>query len=146
MSSECVELNELVSAFADGELEGEKEARVRQHLAGCAECRAFVSACRRIDRAAGEGLRPPEVEPSRWEAMLAQLRAAGGQPARRSRIRPVKAVAFVSTLAAACLLAGAAFLPWDTPQPNGNDRGQHVVIGPAAEEYEVLTVAAPEAG
>ncbi len=145
MSSECVELNELVSALADGELEGAEKQRVERHLAGCAECRAFVSACRRIDRTVADGPEPPEVEPARWNAMLAQLKAAGRPRARRSRIRPAKAVAFVSTLAAACLLAVAVFMPWDPP-PNGVDPVQHVEMDAGASEYEVVTVAAPEGG
>lgn len=149
MSSECVELNELVSALADGELTGAEKERVERHLADCAECRAFVSACRRIDRTVGEGLEPPAVEPARWQAMLAQLKAAGRprEAPRRARIRPAKAVAFVSTLAAACLLAVAVFMPWDTPGPIiRDDQVQHVEMDSATSEYEVVTVAAPEGG
>ena len=107
MKSRCAELAERVSALADGELAGEELAVVREHLAGCPECRAFAEACRGIDGAVASGLLPPPVESGRWEAMLEQLRAAKRAPAAagRARFRMLKAAAFAAAVAAVVLLA-----------------------------------------
>ena len=114
MKSECAELNELVSAFVDGELAGEELARVERHLAACEECRAFAEECRLLEGAVGKSLHAPEVKLARWEAMRAQLRAAARSraSARRSGFRKVKAAAFLATAAAACLLVVALLAPW----------------------------------
>lgn len=44
----CLEYRELISAFVDGEATREENARLRQHLASCPECRATLDAYRKI--------------------------------------------------------------------------------------------------
>ncbi|MEX1157762.1 MAG: Ig-like domain-containing protein [Thermomicrobiales bacterium] len=44
----CRDCRELISAFIDGEASGEDNVRLRQHLAGCADCRATLDAYRKI--------------------------------------------------------------------------------------------------
>jgi len=147
MKNECVELNELVSAYADGEISGADLERVEKHVADCAECREFVAACRRIDDAVRADLVPPPVEDRRWDAMLVQLKAAGGQrPAgRKWRFHPARVIAFASTMAAACLL-GLAFvmLPREPEKPV--EYGLEIEAGAEPTDYQVVMIAAPEGG
>lgn len=57
----------LLSAYVDGELEGEDLARVEAHLAGSAEARREVERLRAFNRATA-GLRLREAPPEDWEA------------------------------------------------------------------------------
>jgi anti-sigma-K factor RskA len=118
------EFSESLAAYALGALPGEESARVREHLAGCHECRAELEWL----RAAVDALPPsvPQVEPppelkSRVmeivESESSLLRAAGEAadrpepPARRRRwwpglsgLRP--SVVLVAACAAAVIVAG----------------------------------------
>ncbi len=146
MKSDCVELNELVSAYADGELAGADLERVEKHVGDCAECREFVAACRRIDSAVRADLVPPPVEAERWGTMLVQLKAATGSSAtkRKWRLHPARVIAFASTMAAACLL-GLAFVMLPR-QPINNPVDYQIEIESEATEYDVVMIAAPEGG
>jgi hypothetical protein len=44
----CHEAREIISAFVDGEASREESARLRQHLAGCTECREILDSYRHI--------------------------------------------------------------------------------------------------
>lgn len=57
----------LLSAYVDGELEGDDLARVEAHLAASAEARREVERLRAFNRAAA-GLRLREAPPEDWEA------------------------------------------------------------------------------
>lgn len=57
----------LLSAYVDGELEGEDLARVEAHLAASADARREVERLRAFNRAAA-GLRLREAPPEDWEA------------------------------------------------------------------------------
>lgn len=60
----------LLSAYVDGELEGEDRARVEAHLAASAEARREVERLRAFNRATA-GLRLREAPPEDWEAFWA---------------------------------------------------------------------------
>lgn len=60
----------LLSAYVDGELEGEELARVEDHLATSAEARREVERLRAFNRATA-GLRLREAPPEDWEAFWA---------------------------------------------------------------------------
>ncbi len=49
--SRCEEMGQLLSAFCDGELRGEEEATLREHLRACSSCRATLRAYRAAPRA-----------------------------------------------------------------------------------------------
>ncbi len=49
--SRCEEMGPLLSAFCDGELGGEREATLREHLRACGNCRATLRAYRAAPRA-----------------------------------------------------------------------------------------------
>ncbi|MGH7705091.1 MAG: anti-sigma factor domain-containing protein [Candidatus Dormibacteria bacterium] len=52
----CAELQDLLGGFALDSLEPGQEARVRQHLRGCASCRATADALRAAAMMVGEGV------------------------------------------------------------------------------------------
>jgi anti-sigma factor RsiW len=55
----CKEFVEVITAYLDGALAPAEAARVDQHLAGCAGCRAYLSQMRQTVRVAGAlGARP----------------------------------------------------------------------------------------
>jgi RNA polymerase sigma factor (sigma-70 family) len=49
--SRCAEMGPLLSAFCDGELGGEQEGALREHLRACSSCRAALRAYRAAPRA-----------------------------------------------------------------------------------------------
>ncbi len=75
-------LGERLSAYLDGELEGEERAEVEVHLRGCAECRRALDDLRRVvRRAATLDDQPPSSEREIWAAIAARLGAhAPGTP------------------------------------------------------------------
>ncbi|NOZ88217.1 MAG: hypothetical protein GXP49_18550 [Deltaproteobacteria bacterium] len=52
--NDCNEIQDLLSAYHDNELDGEDKARVKQHLASCAECRARLKTYEDMGRALNE--------------------------------------------------------------------------------------------
>jgi anti-sigma factor RsiW len=145
MKTDCVELNELVSAYADGELDAAERSRVEEHIASCRECSDFVQTCRRIDQAVEKELAPPVVESPRWDAMFSQLTAATADRAgkRRWRFKPIRVIAFASSMAAACLLGLALVMTPRQPDPKPDPV---ISLAGDASDYEVVMVAAPEGG
>ncbi len=145
MQTDCVELSELLSAYADGELAAGERSRVEEHIAACRQCRSFVETCRRIDGAVAKELLPPTVEPARWDAMLSQLKLATADRSgrRQWRFKPVRVIAFVSSMAAACLLGLAVIMTPREPDPRPDPV---LSLAGNASDYEVVMVAAPEGG
>ena len=111
--------------YAEGTLEdGTLRARVEQHLAGCARCRAEVAETRRAAAAlTGFAALPAQSaeRPANWESVRARLEAAPAeapapppapQPTRRPVLVPVLGTAFaavavgVATVAVSGLLGG----------------------------------------
>ncbi len=81
----CQRIEELLSAYLEGELAAAERAEVEGHLAGCREC-AELAALMREEMAATAGF--PEVEPS--PALLARLYAIPGtRPEKKPLFRPV---------------------------------------------------------
>jgi hypothetical protein len=71
----CESVREKLTAYLDGELEGERGSAVRGHLRGCAECRQVAS----DEAALRDGLRAlPTLDPppSLWAGVQARLAAA----------------------------------------------------------------------
>lgn len=65
-------LDENLSAYLDGELDGAALAAAEAHLAACAECRADLEGLRRVvRRAASLDDRPPEKD--LWSGIAAQI-------------------------------------------------------------------------
>jgi predicted anti-sigma-YlaC factor YlaD len=77
----CVRIEELLSAYLEGELAAAKKAEVEGHLAVCADC-AELAALMREEIAAAAAF--PEVEPS--AALIARLYEVPGERAARKRL------------------------------------------------------------
>ena len=63
MDRRCADCRELISAYIDGELNVDERAWLRNHLAGCAECRAVLEGYKR-DRRDASGRCPASSRPS----------------------------------------------------------------------------------
>ncbi len=75
-------LEDMLSAYLDGELDGPRKADVEAHLAGCSECASLLEAM----RDAGDALASlPELEPSL--ELLGRLYAI---PERKKKFRLVR--------------------------------------------------------
>ncbi|MFL6077461.1 MAG: anti-sigma factor family protein [Mycobacteriales bacterium] len=100
---------ELLGAYTLGVLDGEEEQAVREHLAGCASCRADQAELAAMREALGEV--PPEAfldgPPEGGDLLLQRtLRQVRAEKARQGRRGGALAVAGVALIAAAALGAG----------------------------------------
>lgn len=106
----CDHAKELIAGSWQGELDSAAESSLRQHLAGCGECRAETAALGGIWQRLGD---LPAPEPGsalnlRWEATLQSLIAENSEAPRRpwfADLWPTKP-AWQGAIAMACLLAG----------------------------------------
>jgi len=88
----CTEVQEHLSAWLDGEIPGELEPRLAEHLAACPACQAELAALKRLD-AALAGLETPGPSRNLAAGVLRRL--------------PRRTPAWVRSMAlAACLLLG----------------------------------------
>ena len=79
-----LELENLVSAYLEGELETARKAAVEAHLAGCASCRALLGDVRGIIKLCHEA---EELEPAPWLVSKILLAATGERkPGWRERL------------------------------------------------------------
>jgi len=102
------------SAFIDGELDEHASREAERHIAGCADCQAFVAAAADVSerlRAPGVRVAAPAVLRSAVQRGLAVEPAAGGAGKRRRRWAPGGFVwgAF-SGIGASAMAAGVALL------------------------------------
>lgn len=103
--AECSKYLELISAYVDNELSGDKKKELEQHLEGCAACRSILSAYLGINEAAHEAMaEPPESLATgvmdRLRQLPAEPHAAVSKLKHKSTLKPV-IISFIA--AAACL-------------------------------------------
>jgi anti-sigma factor RsiW len=77
----CERIEELLSAYLEGELSGAEKREVEAHLAGCPSCAELLSFLRETQGALSS---LPEIEPS--PALMAKLYAI---PEKKSYFKPV---------------------------------------------------------
>jgi anti-sigma factor RsiW len=109
----CESVREKLTAYLDGELEGERGSAVRGHLRGCEACRQIAS----DEAALRDGLRAlPTLDPppSLWAGVQARLAAAevadSERPAWRRALGWLRSHAPQLGLASAALAAAAVLL------------------------------------
>lgn len=118
----CEALGADLSAYLDGECEGEAAARVREHLEECADCRNTAV----LWRSLGERMREDDATPAEFPtiqgAVAAAIAARGGvapppEPAGPTRLLPGGARAprgKLGFLAAAAVLVTTGGIVWVT--------------------------------
>ena len=111
----CEHARAQLTAYLDGELEGDRGSSVRGHLRGCAECRRIAS----DEAALRDGLRAlPPVDPpaSLWAGVQRQLAAAevadAERPAWRRAIARWLPLAPRFGIAALAVAAAVGVLAW----------------------------------
>ena len=135
----CDSVREKLTAYLDGELEGERGSAVRGHLRGCDACRQAAA----DEAALRDGLRAlPPLDPpaSLWAGVQQRLAAAEVADAERPAWR--RALAWLSPRAPQLGLAGAALTAAiilivvklnrsdDKPQVALPTSPEHQIIGP----------------
>ncbi len=134
---------EDLSAYADGELPERKRAHIAAHLKGCATCRRELEALTTLSRDFGCAFRQlaraaalprPDMQP--WRRADAVHPAPGAGRPRTGLLRRAAAVA-----AAACVLIGAVWVLWPSPETREVERAtpqppsfEVPAEGPAAAE------------
>lgn len=151
MTQACDRVRALLPHHADGEL-SEADARViREHLAGCAECRKAAAEWTALNRIVDEGLRRAEPAPAdEVDAAIRRLRQA--RPIWQAAPAPVRfwrSWAPIAGLAALALMIAA--VGFSLPQPSLVDAGAAIrdqttalVLGPGEfasgvpQDYQAL--------
>jgi hypothetical protein len=138
----CAEFEERLSAFLDGELPPGAAADALEHAFGCASCRRFFVAARKLQALAPE-LAAPAASPApatAFEAdpVWAAIRAESGLGSRRAArfLAPARPWLQAAALVALGLGGGYALAPAARPLPA-------VVDGPAISTVAAASVAAP---
>jgi hypothetical protein len=107
----CEQALELVQAFGDGELQGDGQALVRDHLRACAACRRVYDARRSLVQGlaaalASEAAAPPHFSQSVWQRIAARptcaQRTVGRMRALAGR-RPLRVAVSLAGVAAVVL-------------------------------------------
>jgi putative zinc finger protein len=138
----CDDVRGRITAYLDGELEGERASAIRGHLRGCAACRTVAT----DEAALRDGLRAlPPLDPpaSLWAGVQRQLAAAevadSRKPSWRRALARFRQILPPLTprfgLAAVAIAGSVAILAWKihhagAPQPTVAHDDHHVVTPP----------------
>jgi hypothetical protein len=140
----CRDLEELLSAYADGELSSTQREFIEEHLSGCADCRATLA---QFETAGHQlaSLRETPASPDISKSTLSKIKAVGinAQKDRRRWLRPVTAVAAIMAVIVIMLVAQ----PWSMESSEAmaasivrnSPEVQAALNGEEIEEVEVTT-------
>lgn len=102
----CNMTQRLISAYVDRELSEDERARVRQHLALCAECMVVYEATIEVKTALGS-MAPSPCPECLWEGVRSRIAALPFQAEpERTRISPLRAVWSFARLVVPAAVAG----------------------------------------
>jgi len=91
VAMKCPDVQDRLSAYYDGELSAESQAKMTRHLAGCESCAAEFAEFRDVTRAVSR-MREPEAPSSVWDGLSAELANAelndSSEPQPASAQRP----------------------------------------------------------
>ncbi len=82
----CSDVQDRLSAYYDGELSAESQAKMTRHLAGCESCAAEFAEFKDVTRAVSR-MREPKVPSSVWDDLSAEL--ADAELNDSSKLQPV---------------------------------------------------------
>ena len=109
---------EKLSALTDGDLDGREARRVREHLEGCAACRAEHEALLRLKRMlAGESAHAPEPKTPDGEAWAALAARLGPTPAAK----PARRWAWLLLPLAGAAAAAVIAVTWRPARPPSDE-------------------------
>lgn len=108
MKTSCDQIEPLLSAYLDDELDSADRAAVDQHLSGCARCANELNELRGVVAAAGE-LATPSLDDAVWDAFLHNVYN------RLERRLGWTLLMLGAVLVAGFLVYEAVVLPWATP-------------------------------
>jgi len=140
----CRDLEELLSAYADGELSRTQWEFIEEHLAGCADCRATLAEFKTVGRQLAS-LRETPTSPDISKSTLSKIKTTKALPDKSYRrwLRPVTAAAAIVAVIAIMLVAQ----PWSTASSEAmaasivrnSPEVQMALNGEEIEEVEVMT-------
>ncbi len=149
---QCLQAQQYLSAFCDGELAAELRARVAEHVQACPRCQEELAVFGRLS-AMAKAQPDPEPPPWIWEEIEAAL-AAGGEAAAASRHgaesdRPAKKwpLRLLATAALVLLAVGVVWTAaktWYTPHHGGElvadlrEYSEHFVSSPENAQAVLL--------
>lgn len=142
--SNCEKYEQAMSAYADGELSSEESRALKEHLAGCADCRSKAQAWQQTSQALRE---VPAVTAQRWEALWERVEEKGRREATSWQMwKSVWRAAAVTAAAAAVLLAAHLFVPadWGAVERGGAGTSgdfEVVSIEVGSPDYDVFVMA-----
>jgi outer membrane lipoprotein-sorting protein len=140
----CRDLEELLSAYADGELSRTQREFIEEHLSDCADCRATLAQFETAGRQLAS-LRKTPASPDISKSTLSKIKAVGINAPKdwRRWLRPVMAAAAIVAVIAIMLVAQpwnlesseamAASIARDSPEVQAALNGEDI------EEVEVTT-------
>jgi hypothetical protein len=130
----CDDVRPRLTAYLDGELEGDRGSAVRGHLRECPACRQVAT----DEAALRDGLRalpPMDPPPSLWAGVQARLAAAevadAHKPAWRRALARWAPAAPRFALGAALAAAAAAIIVWRVHRPSTEEMQQVAQPRPA---------------
>lgn len=140
----CKDLEELLSAYVDGELSRTQREFIEEHLSGCADCRETLAQFEAAGRQLSS-LRETQITPDITTTTLSKIKATkalSDKPYRRW-LRPVTAAAAIVAVIAILLVAQ----PWGRESPEAmaasivrnSPEVQAALNGEEIEEVEVTT-------
>jgi len=139
----CKDLDELLSAYADGELSRTQREFIEEHLSGCADCRETLAEFEAAGHQLSSLKEVPEASDIR-AATLSRIKAANVHTQKDRRwLRPVVATAAIIAVIAILLAAQ----PWGRESPEAiaasivrnSPEVQAALNGEEIEEVEVTT-------
>jgi len=147
----CKDLEELLSAYADGELSRTQREFIEEHLSGCADCRETLAEFEAAGRQLSS-LRETPVASDIRTATLSKIKATRALPEKSFRrwLRPVTAAAAIVAVIAVLLVAQ----PWGMESPEvmaasivrNSPEVQAALNGEEIEEVEVTTKVVDDEG
>lgn len=108
----CDEYEILISAYADGELDGSEKTRVQNHISQCESCRRLYEDMTRLQRDVADVLKECPAVPELVSAVAARIR-----PRRGIRITWAWAAAAAVAVVAVCAYAVIRSIPDKEPSP-----------------------------
>ena len=130
----CEDYRALISAALDGELSGEEQRTLEEHLAGCEECRAYREALRELSGLLSQDLTTPDE--SFCPAVMEKIRRQSApRPVRRFPLRSLSLAASLLLLVGIGLYAGQAITPKYTARSAAAESAEEPMLMTASADF-----------